>query len=182
MANLTSRRSSQPSSPTRLSPLPENHSPSSPSPASSPVTHSKAKGCAPVTRPSASIVSERSDSGISECSFNIDDSLQNSQQSNQFGLTNGRAVSGRNVLKSGKTPSLDWQSSVDSAMCEEDYISKGNYGSTPTRKISREALIHAKTAVADTLMNAHSRIWINQGVEFFIRWTQHCKFLVSNYS
>ncbi|KAK4304915.1 hypothetical protein Pmani_023160 [Petrolisthes manimaculis] len=158
MANLTSRRSSQPSSPTRLSPLPENHPPSSPSPASSPITLSKAKGCAPVTRPSASIVSERSDSGISECSFNIDDSLQNSQQSNQFGLTNGRAVSGRNVLKSGKTPSLDWQSSVDSAMCDEDYISKSNYGSTPTRKISREALIHAKTAVADTLMNAHSRI------------------------
>ncbi|XP_071534904.1 myosin light chain kinase, smooth muscle-like isoform X1 [Panulirus ornatus] len=161
MANLTNRRSSQPSSPTRLSPLPENHahtpaSPSSPSPASSPTTLTKTKGCAPVTRPSASVVSERSDSGISECSYGVEENNQN-QQNNQFGITNGRAVTGCNVLKSGKTPSLDWQSSVDSAVCDDDYISKNSFGSSP-RKISREGLIHVKSAVADTHMNSHSRI------------------------
>lgn len=162
MANLTNRRSSQPSSPTRLSPLPENHahtpaSPASPAPASSPTTLTKTKGCAPVTRPSASIVSERSDSGISECSYGVEENNQN-QLNNQFGITNGRAVTGCNVLKSGKTPSLDWQSSVDSAVCDDDYISKSSFGSSP-RKISREGLIHAKSAVADTHMNSHSRIW-----------------------
>lgn len=161
MANLTNRRSSQPSSPTRLSPLPENNthvptSPSSSSPVSSPNALTKTKGCAPVTRPSASTVSERSDSGISECSFGIEENNQNNSNS-QFGITNGRAVTGRNVLKSGKTPSLDWQSSVDSAVCEDDYISKSNFSSSP-RKISRDALIHVKSAVADTLMNAHSRV------------------------
>ncbi|KAG7174103.1 Myosin light chain kinase, smooth muscle-like 5, partial [Homarus americanus] len=160
MANLTNRRSSQPSSPTRLSPLPENHahtpvSPSSPSPSNSPTIVSKPKGCAPVTRPSTSMVSERSDSGISECSFSIEENNQNQcNTSNQFGITNGRAVTGRNVLKSGKTPPLDWQSSVDSAVCDDDYFSKNSYGSS-ARKISNESLIQAKT---DTLMHAHSRI------------------------
>ena len=163
MASLTNRRSSQPSSPTRLSPLPENHahtptSPSSPSPIISlgVNTLAKTKGCAPVTRPSGSVISERSDSGISECSFSVDDNSQNTQN-NQFGLTNGRTVTGRNILQSGKTPSLDWQSSVDSAVCDDDYISsKSGYGPSQ-RKISREALL-VKSAAADTLLNAHSRI------------------------
>ena len=156
---ITNRRCSQPSSPTRLSPLPENQTQTpSPTPASSSTqaTLSKSKGCAPVTRQSHSIVSERSDSGISECSFNVEENSQ-SPQTNQFGVTNSRAVTGCNVLKSGKTPSLDWQSSVDSAVCDDDYISKSSYSSSP-RKISREGLIHAKTAAADTLLNAHSRI------------------------
>lgn len=159
MANLTSRRSSQPSSPTRLSPLPENHThtpttPSSPSPVSSPAALVKTKGCAPVTRSSPSIISERSDSGISECSFGVEENNPN-QVNNQCGLTNGRAVTGRTVIKSGKTPSLDWQSSVDSAVCDDDFIGKsGDFGSSQ-RRISREALLHAKT---DALMNAHSRI------------------------
>lgn len=159
MAFLSNRRCSQPSSPTRLFTLPENQTqtpPPNPASSSNPATHTKSKGCAPVTRPSHSIVSERSDSGISECSFNVEENNQN-PQANQFGVTNSRAVTGCNVLKSGKTPSLDWQSSVDSAVCDDDYISKSSYSSSP-RKISREGLIHAKTAAADTLLNAHSRI------------------------
>ncbi|XP_050702039.1 myosin light chain kinase, smooth muscle-like isoform X1 [Eriocheir sinensis] len=148
ITSLTNRRSSQPSSPTRLTPLPENQTQTPPSPAAS---TTKSKGCAPVTRPSHSIVSERSDSGISECSFNVEENSQ-SPPANQFGVTNSRAVTGRNVLKSGKTPSLDWQSSVDSAVCDDDYISKSSYNSSP-RKISREGLLHAKTAA-----DAHSRI------------------------
>ncbi|XP_064106001.1 myosin light chain kinase, smooth muscle-like isoform X3 [Macrobrachium nipponense] len=132
ITHLANRRSSQPSSPTRLSPLPENQahtptSPSTPPPTNSPGLNSlsKTKGCPPVTRSSGSVISERSDSG-------------------------------RNILQSGKTPSLDWQSSVDSAVCDDDYISKSGFGSSQ-RKISREALL-VKSAAADSMINAHSRI------------------------
>lgn len=64
-------------------------------------------------------------------------------------------MAGQNILQSGKTPSLDWQSSVDSAVCDDDYISKSGFESS-TRKISREALL-VKSAT-ETLMNDHSRI------------------------
>jgi len=71
-------------------------------------------------------------------------------------------VAGRSIPQSGKTqhsrPSIDWQCSVDSALCDDDDImGKAAYGSA-SRKLSREGLLHAKTAAANTLMNAHSRI------------------------
>lgn len=70
-------------------------------------------------------------------------------------------MAGRSIQQSGKAQqsrtSLDWQCSVDSAICDDDIMGKSAYGSA-SRKLSREGLLHAKTAAADSLMNAHSRI------------------------
>ena len=163
MANLTIRRNSQPSSPTRLTPLPENQqsspyttSPSQISSIASLASLAKTKGYSSA-KSSSSMVSERSDSGISECSINTEDSLRNGPNNypiNSYNITNGRTPTGRG-LQSGKAPSLNWQSSVDSAVDEEDFNGKNRFSGS-TRKISNETLLQAK---ADSLSShtAHSR-------------------------
>ena len=150
MASLTNRRPSQPSYPTRLSPLPEQQTYS---PSSSPSPGLRKGSTCPSARASCGVVSERSDSGISECSLSVDELLLNTTNKlNEAAATafqtNGTLTSAGALSPTKHPKGVDWQTSVDSAVGEEIDLPKGG----SQRKMSREGFLGSSP------VNSHSRI------------------------
>ncbi|XP_047736468.1 uncharacterized protein LOC108682041 isoform X2 [Hyalella azteca] len=158
MASLTNRRNSRSSSPTCLSPLPEQqpYSPSSSSSTAFPLLNGDKKSCPPSVRGN-SVVSERSDSGISECSVSVDELLHNANNilkvvASKPPLTNGTPPAGDTAPLEHHAKGVEWQSSVDSAVGDVIDVPK----TSSHRKISREAFVETSSGSSD--VTSHSRI------------------------
>ena len=151
MTSLTNRRSSQPSSPTRLSPLPEQR-PYSPTPSSP--SHVSRKSYSTPKSSSGTAVSERSDSGISECSLSVEERKVCLSNGSATPSNGSSSLTGTSSLLSptSQPKGVDWQSSIDSAVSDD----MDKSGDRTLRKLSRDALL--KSGHPTGTMQSHSRV------------------------
>jgi hypothetical protein len=104
-----------------------------------------------------SVVSERSDSGISDCSLSVDELLLNANNilkvvASKPQLTNGTPPAGDTAPLEHHAKGVEWQSSVDSAVGDVIDVPKAS----SHRKISREAFVETSSGTSD--VTSHSRI------------------------